>query len=42
MPPKNTYPITTSDTIAPPSQNGIEPPLTVASVVPPPITAMMM
>ena len=34
--------MTTSETMAPPSQNGTTPLLTVRSVVPPPITAMMM
>ena len=42
MPPKKTYAMMTSDTTAPPSQYGTSPSVTVASVVPPPITAMMM
>jgi hypothetical protein len=34
--------MTTSETMAPPSQYGTSPPLTADSVVPPPMTAMMM
>ena len=42
MPPRNTYAITTDETMAPPSSYGMKPLVIARSTVPPPITAMMM